>query len=233
MVNVVKNELMGVGLYSVPEASRLSGVANQRIRRWLAGYSYIVEGESRFKEGLWKPQIEDVDHTLTIGFLDLMEIRFVNRFVQAGVSLHTIRRAFKYAQELLGKQHPFSTRRFQTDGRTIFAEVAHDSGEIHLLDLIKSQFAFTSVISPSLYRDLDYSEDDDVLRWWPMGHKRKVIIDPQLSFGQPIVPDDAVPTATLASAVKAEGSVSAVAEWFEVSIKAVKDAVEFEEHLAA
>ena len=38
---------LGIGIYSVPEASRLSGVASQRIRRWLRGYHYDVRGAAR------------------------------------------------------------------------------------------------------------------------------------------------------------------------------------------
>lgn len=227
------NNLLGVGLYMVPEASRLVKIPEQRIRRWLNGYSYISKGEKRIMPQLWDSQIGRIDDTLALGFLDLMEIRFVNRFVQHGVPLQTIRRALEAAKDIIGKRYPFSTRRFQTDGRTIFAEILHESGETHLLDLVKSQFAFASVISPSLYSDMDFSKEDEALRWWPMGHKRKVVVDPGFAFGQPIVSESSIPTATLASAVDAEGSIEAVATWFGISKKAVKDAVSFEEMLAA
>jgi len=232
-MNDIKTELLGIGLYTIPEAARLVRVPTQRMRRWITGYHYNSKGVSHHIPELWQSEVGQIDHTFALGFHDLMEARFVDRFVQHGVPLQAIRRALIHAQDLIGKQHPFSTKRFKTDGRTIFAEIIHDSGEKHLLDLVKSQFAFSNVISPSLYKDLDYSDDDDVLRWWPMGHKRSVVVDPTQAFGQPTIQENNIPTATLAAAAQAEGSIKAAASWFGISRSAVKDAVEFEEHLAA
>lgn len=232
-MNDIKNDLLGIGLYTIPEASKLVRIPAQRIRRWVSGYDYTHKGEQRHIPELWLTQVSPIDHTLTLGFQDLMEARFIDKFVQHGVALQTIRRALVHARELLGKQHPFSTKRFQTDGRTIFAEILHDSGEKHLLDLVKSQFAFSSIITPSLYRDLDFSPHDDVLRWWPMGHNKSVVIDPSIAFGQPTIQDQSIPTATLAAAARVEGSIKDVSVWFDVSPKDVKDALDFEERLAA
>jgi len=70
-----------------------------------------------------------------------------------------------------------------------------------------------------------------VQSWRPRSNR--VILDPQRSFGEPIVADEGIPTDILASAYVAEGSVDAVARWYEVDPAAVEDAVEFEFSLAA
>jgi len=46
--------LLGLGVYSVPEAARLTGVSSRRIRRWLQGYSYSSGGAARASRPLWR-----------------------------------------------------------------------------------------------------------------------------------------------------------------------------------
>jgi len=93
--------------------------------------------------------------------------------------------------------------------------------------------AFKKVISRYL-ATLDFPRGlDRVERWWPLGKSRKVVVDPQRSFGQPIVSDEGVLTAVLARAHAAEKSYRAVAQWFDVSERSLRDAVAFEATMAA
>ncbi len=70
-------------------------------------------------------------------------------------------------------------------------------------------------------------------RWWPLGRRKQVVIDPKRSFGQPIVNEGGVPTVVLADAYRAERSIKRVVAWFDVGKAAVRDAVEYERKLAA
>ena len=225
--------MIGIGLYTVREASRLSGVSAARIRRWTKGYEYKAGLDVQFSEPVWQPQLPEIDDRVGLGFLDLMEIRFVDAFRQHGVSWKTIRLAAKRAGELFGQSHPFSTRRFQTDGRTIFAQSADASPKHALLDLVQSQYAFKPNISSSLAAGLEYSDGDAVIRWWPMGKKHRVVLDPERLFGQPIINESGVPTAVLANAYNVEESYEKVAKWYKVDQRAVREAVSFERKLAA
>jgi hypothetical protein len=46
------------GLYTIPEASRLTGVSRGRIRRWLRGYRYRSRNKSYTSLPLWHGQWE-------------------------------------------------------------------------------------------------------------------------------------------------------------------------------
>jgi uncharacterized protein (DUF433 family) len=70
------------------------------------------------------------------------------------------------------------------------------------------------------------------VRWWPLGRDHRVVLDPERSFGRPIITPESVPTAILARAFQAEGSIDSVARWYEVDPRSVLDAVEFEKKLA-
>ena len=220
---------IGTGIYSVPEAARLTGVSAARIRRWLRGYCFESSGTKHASPPVWVAQLPEIDGKLALGFLDLVEVRFVNAFLNHGVSWRVLRLAAKKARELVHSAHPFSTRRFKTDGFTIFAELQDTSGATALVELTKSQHYFERIIAPYL-KGLEF-DGDEPARWWPMGIRRQVVIDPKRSFGQPIVARRGIPTAILAKAAKINGSVQEVARWYETDIKSVRDAVLFEKSL--
>lgn len=223
----------GVGSYSVLEAARLVRTSPRNIARWLNGYVYRRNEVEHHVPPLWTSQWASTDNHLEIGFRDLIELRFVKAFVDAGLGLLAIRNCLAFARDCVEDDRPFSTRRFQTDGKTIFLEsIAQQAkDEPRLLDLKRGQYAFKQVIERT-FKDLDI-EDDAVARWRPFHGKRSIVIDPHRSFGQPIATDSGVPTVALAQAVDVEGSVERVAALFEVSPSAVRDAVQFEAMLQA
>ncbi|AWM25778.1 hypothetical protein AOX55_00002527 [Sinorhizobium fredii CCBAU 25509] len=182
-------------------------------------------------EPLWQSQLPPDDGDVELGFRDLIELRFVGAFLEAGLGLKTIRHCLAYARDCVNDDRPFSTRRFQTDGKTIFLESANTGGDENLLDLKKKQYTIKLAIERT-FKDLDI-DNDAVSRWRPYKGKSSIIIDPELVFGQPTTAEYNVPTVALAQAVKAEGSDKAVAKLFEVPLAIVRDAVAFEESLAA
>lgn len=222
---------LGIGFYTVPEAARLVKTPPLNIRRWLGGYTFRARDKVVSMPPLWRPQLPAYDHHLELGFRDLIELRFIKAFIEAGLGLKTIRHCLEYARECVHDDRPFSTRRFQTDGRTIFLDSLKGSGESELLDLKNHQYVLKQVIERT-FKDLDVSKDI-VARWRPFGGKKSIVIDPQRAFGQPIATDHGIPTVALADAVKAEGSIKRVSHLFDVPAGVVRDAVNFEKSLLA
>lgn len=221
---------LGVGLYTAAEAARLLRLPPRNVRRWIGGYDYTHRGERQRAAPLWAPQLPKLDNQLGLGFLDLMQLRVVASFVAQGVTLQAIRLALVRAAEVLRQDHPFTAARFKTDGRRVFLEIADEVGEQQLYDLARRQYSFHQVIAPS-FKDVDF-EADVMARWWPMGRRHQVVLDPQRSFGAPIGVRSGIPTATLAAVTEGEGSERAVTRWFPVTEREVRDAIEFERHLA-
>ena len=222
-------KLIGAGIYTVPEASRLTNVSTWRIKRWIRGYTFKNRGEVHASPPVVPHELGILDGLIALSFLDLVEIKFVDAFLDRGVSWKALRHAITRGRALVHHSHPFSTRKFWTDGRTILMELAER--DVALLNLINNQLEFKRVIRQFLSK-LDF-ERDQAVRWWPLGKHYRIVVDPQRSFGQPIVHDEGVPTAVLAKAHKVEKSLAKVASWFEMSKKSVRDAVKFEQLLAA
>jgi uncharacterized protein (DUF433 family) len=206
-------------------------ISTQTIARWLRGYDYSYRGTVRHSGPLWNPEYVNADETIELSFRDLIELRFVKTFRDLGLSLPAIRLCFERAVEVVGDARPFSTRRFRTDGETIFYEITDGVHEGQLFDLKRRQGAFHRVMLPSLL-DLEF-DAEIVARWFPLGMSRKtIVLDPGRQFGHPIIVEGSVPTEALFDSVKVEGSPEKVAQLYEVPLAAVRDAVRFEQQLA-
>lgn len=223
-------DMIGVGLYTIPEAARLVGVSSRRIRRWVHGYRYRArDGAESASEPLWYADTPATDTTVGLSFLDMMEVRMVNAFRGYGVSWTVIRDAARHACELFRDSHPFTMRRFQTDGNRIFGEVA-EGRNTRLLDMNRRQWVSKPIVQRSLFEGIEF-DDGQAARWYPT-KGRKVVVDPARSFGRPVLTDYGVPTETLFAAFKVEGSIDKVSRWYDVPKPAVRAAIGFERQAA-
>jgi len=223
--------LLNSGIYTIPEASRLSKVSTRRIRYWLKDLK-SEDGAEHHIHRLWRGQHSPIEGKLALGFNDLQEIRFVDAFLQEGVTWPTLRQAHAKAKAMYGTEHPFCTRRFVTDGITIFESLGSKGSSEHLTDVIRGQRVFPQIISLFL-KQLKFSKTQELESWWPLGLGRQVVLDPARQFGRPIVAREGVSTEILYQAVKAGQTFEEVADWYEIDVASVKDAFRFESTLLA
>jgi uncharacterized protein (DUF433 family) len=226
---VESSNLIGIGIYTVPDAARLSRVSSRRIRYWLQRAP--SETSASRNRRLWTGQHQPIDHKIVLGFLDLQEVRFVDAFLNAGVSWRVVRDAHEVAKIRYSTEHPFCTRQFATDGKHIIEQIQNDT-HLELEEVVFGQKVFPKVVAPFL-RDLKFAADGQIAEWWPLGTRRRVVLDPTRQFGQPIVSKSGIRTEILYLATRNGASGEDVADWFEVDQEDVRDAVEFERLLAA
>jgi uncharacterized protein (DUF433 family) len=220
-------EWLGIGLYTAAEASRLLALPVAKVRRWLGGY----QAAGQEYAPLWRPQLSKLDGQLGLGFLDLMQLRVVARVIAGtDVSLQKLRQALVMAQDLLNHTHPFTTARFRTDGQRLFVEIGQETDTPQLYDILGRQYGFHRIIAPS-FKDVDL--DVEITRWWPLGKRRSVVLDPQRAFGAPIASGSGIPTAALALAAERHGSARQAARWYPpVTEREVQDAMALERRLS-
>ena len=217
-------DLLSKGIYSLADASLLTGTTKATITNCIKGYTRM----NVVSEPLITIDYIPIHDFYSISFLDLIELFFVNAFRKRGVSLKTIRMVYNKAKDKIGFNHPFSTMKFKTDGKSILMQVDDRT----LLTIINDQYEIKKILDPFLFDAFDFKQDV-VNRIWPLGKNRQVVIDPNRSFGKPIVNKEGVLVEILFQAYKTEKSFKKVASWFEVSNKSVKDAVDYYQKLAA
>jgi uncharacterized protein (DUF433 family) len=220
---------LNTGLYTVSEAARLTRIPAGKIRRWIRGYTFRKGESVRHSDAVWQTEIKRLDNKAALSFRDLLELRFVDAFIKAGVSWVTMRRAHTKAQEELKTTHPFCSKRIATDGKNILLKQAEEDSDEALINLVTDQREFSRIVHDFL-KELEFSGDEIV--WWPLGKNRQIIVDPRRNFGQPTVAKSGVPVQILARSVRANSSEELVARWYEVQRDEIRDAVEFEESLA-
>lgn len=223
--------LLETGIYTIPEAAELVAAERAVVRVW-------VEGRGEKQEPVIDNQIGRIDRKVAVSFTNLMELRFVACFANAGVRLNEIRRVLDEARRLLRHPHPFATNVvFKTDGKKIVAElltkaVGKNGERTDLLDLKSKNFEMAIIVMQTLKEDVKFDPKGEAIYWKPRPTiAPNVIVHPMYAFGKPVLKASRIPTETLARAYKAEGSLGAVANSYEVSEAQVREAVSFEKHL--
>jgi hypothetical protein len=194
-------DLLESGIYTIPEVAGLVNARQPDLRVW-------IEGRPGKQAPIIENQLGRLGHKIAISFTNLMEIRFVAFFSNAGVRLNEIRSILSEAKLLLDKPHPFATNTvFRTDGRKIIAEIGRHNGIQDVYDLKSKNFEMRVVVIDSLKKDVVFDPKGDVLYWRPRPQiAPNVVVNPAYSFGRPVLIPSRIPTATLEKAVKAEGS---------------------------
>ncbi|HYU27650.1 MAG TPA: hypothetical protein VEK83_01345 [Gemmatimonadales bacterium] len=230
--------LLGVGLYTRADASRLLKMTPSRVARWVRGYSYWLSHparpERRDQPPVVRGRLPPVAGSVLISFLDLMELRVVKALVDVGLSLQHVRRVATLASDLFHTPYPFASRKIFTDGHEVFASLTRDSDDPILIEISHrhSQLIARPIIADYL-TELDFDPQSSLARrWWPLGRQIPIVLDPTVSFGAPVVAGTATRTEVVAGLARAL-DVSAAANAFLVDKSAAIAAVEFESQLAA
>lgn len=214
--------ILGLGVYTPREAARLIGTNAQQVLRWTRG--------SGPNEPLWNAHYQFIDDDVTeISFLDLIEVRVVAAMRRAKISLQKIRFAISFAQDKYGIERPLASQSFKTDGTEILMEAIENDGEfVSLSKKHPGQKEFREIIKQSL-SDLEY-EEDTVARWKP-NRFSGIVIDPKRFFGDPILDEYGISTATIKKEFDEFEDIKYLAGIYEIPERLVKLGVEFEKSL--
>jgi len=229
--------VLGKGIYPISEAARLARVPSARLTRWVAGYERLgVSYPPLWVSNLAPPEDETVS---VVSFSDLMEAMVISTFYSHGVQIRTVRKAIEIARDSFGIEKPFSSERFQTDGKRIFVEIKDfDPGDNGLMDIVSTQRAFREIVQPT-FKNIDFM-DNTAIRWWPLGKMKSIVVDPSRALGSPISADSGVPVESLTDALgdivekpPSNLEIASVANLFDVTAREVRDAVAFKTKYAA
>ncbi len=190
--------------YGVPEAAHYLGIPASTVRYWAAG-----------RPGLSKPLIKAAaKDPLVLSFLNLVELHVLGAIRRKHeVSLPKVRTAILYLRKQFKSDHPLASHELETDGLDLFVE---KYGQ--LINISSAgQTAMRAVLAASLER-IERDRIGVPIKLYPftrndMRHAPKlVVIDPQLSFGRPVIAGTGLATEIIAERYKAGESLDELAQ---------------------
>ena len=214
-------KMIGEGIYTLAEVSRLTEVHPSTVRTWFKGR---IDGAGRGCG--FQSDYPPVGRDYAVSFLDMIDVLVAGQLrLRYHVPMWMVRRAHEVLQKELGTKHPFCHSDLYTDGRRIFISAASKLGEEKLHEVVSHQQFFVH-IKEKLDR-IVYSESTKLARQWKL--IKGVVLDPLISMGKPIIENTGVTTYVVANQYFANKERAAlVADLYEVTEKDVFNAVKFE-----
>jgi len=207
-------------VYHLAEVARYAELHPQRVRSWFTG------GVGGGKTPVLRADYRPVRGDFAVSFLDLIDVAVAGRLRETGVSMQRVRAAYTALQEDLGTRHAFAHADIYSDGREVFSLAAERLEDPVLTEAVSRQ-QFFHTVTP-LLEHIDYAASTRLAERWRIAEG--VVIDPRRCFGKPSVDETGASTYILARALRANGGCSAlVADLYDVSERAVKQAARFED----
>lgn len=172
----------------------------------------------------------------TVPFIGFAEAFVLSSFRRAGVPLQRIRPAVEVLEKEIGVDHALASKRLYTDGAEVLFDYANKRGEREVMDLVvvrTQQRQFSGVVKDYLKR-IHYGGDGwaDSVRLPTYGNA-KVIVDPKVAFGLPIVSHGGARVEDLVDRFQAGDSVAEIATDFSVPPDEVEDVIRLATRTAA
>jgi uncharacterized protein (DUF433 family) len=192
-----------------------------------------------FKGDDYCRRVIPLEEVKIISFLDFVQALAIrNLRVHYNIRLQDIRDAVDRASEEHGISHPFAHKHttflfekkiwIQPAGKLLTQISGRGHGQIGLTPIIEN-----------FYKDISFDSDTGFAvaykafeRTYASG-SHKIVMNPKLRFGEPILDDSGYTPQALFEAAKTEGSEKAAARNYGVSVDQIKICIEYYDYLSA
>lgn len=218
--------------YLASEAARILVVPASTIKAWSFGQKHQDGRPGRFR-----PVIAPADRkNRLLSFANLCELHVLASIRRRHkVPLPTVRDSLDFVSKELRVERPLIAQQFRTNGIDLFIRHAGQ-----LLNTSKRQQALRGDFEDALSR-IEWNEQGAPIRLFPFtrssreltGQPRAVVIDPNLSFGRPVLVQAGVTTDVIGDRFNAGDSPQEMADDYGVDSDDILEAIRFESFLAA
>jgi uncharacterized protein (DUF433 family) len=215
MDNQNTTSIIGLGVYTLQEASLYSKISSKKLSRWLYGSTNALP---IIKSQLYEQHL--------VSFLDLIQSKAIAKAHSLGISLQRIRQAIAFVTREYNIDFPLAHKyalvefgnelHIQNKATKIITQVTGNQKKQELMTPIVSQFL----------QNLEFNAQDLAEKYTPFENNGiKIILNPKVQFGQPLVGNTGYRADILYKAYLAEDSYKSVADEFAVEIDDIKTAI--------
>lgn len=165
-------------MYTFKEVARLSGISVSTVRNWLCGYTTEDRQVS--------PLLKAPPDATCCSFINLIEVIVAARFRKAEhTKYEVVKHAYENAKKLFPVEYPFASSKLKLEAV---------GG--HIVHMIKEGGSFQAIDTPEQYtipnlvmeiiEQLEF-ELELASRWYPLGKKIPIVVDPYISSGVPVI----------------------------------------------
>lgn len=215
--------------YTTSEAAHYLCIPKATINAWVKGTTYTVDGVRK----KFQRVIELPDRALTLmSFYNLAEAHVLRGLrTDYKISLPVIRKALDYVRTEMGWERPLIQEQFRTDGATLFVERLGK-----LIDAANPEQTLLPILTEHLDR-IEW-ENEFAARLFPFtrlvegkADPRAIVIDPNRSFGRPVLDRLGVTTNVIAERYKAGDSIVKLVEEYGGTEADIEEAIRCELHI--
>ena len=224
MVALHKQQL-GSGIYTVPDISRLLGLAQPKVRRYLNKYWDDRLGKGLFNETYsWSVG----NNIKAVNFYTLIELYTCFQLQELGVSAKQILQSRLSIAKDLKTPYPFASEKLLSDGKKICYEFkdaivkADGSKQTDFVHFIR-QFA----------NNIEFNSSKVAEKFWPSGKNSNIVVNPHNQFGQPVLNGTNINAEVIFSMYESGESVDTIGILYDLTQKQVNDAISFYQKTAA
>ena len=216
--------------YPLTDAARYLHIPAGSLRSWVNGRYYPTKDGKQYFEPLIQRPESDLPQ---ISFTNLVEAHVLRSIRKIhGVRLDKVRNALDYLDKQFQMPHPLARVEFQTAGVNLLVESIG-----RLVSVSENgQMAIKAALKNLLTR-VEWNEEGIAARLFPTSRDipetvpaapRSVEINPQLSFGRPVIVGTGILTIAIAERYEAGESPESIADDLGCGITQVHDAIRFE-----
>jgi uncharacterized protein (DUF433 family) len=212
--------------YSITEAGRYLRLSPATLRSWFLGRPYrTADGLSQFAPILKLAKNDPA----TLSFFSLIEAHVLRSLrTEHGVPLAAVRQALAYAQDRLKIYQLLLREELRTAGGQLFLD---RYGELISLSA-SGQLAMRKAFEAHL-KHVEWGRLHFPVRLYPFlisesADAKSIVIDPQISFGRPVVSKSFVSTRSIVDRIDAGEKVEDVARDYDLTTEEVEEAVVYE-----
>ena len=201
--------------YGIPEASRYLRIPKATLHSWVLGRSYPIKSGSRSFRPLLT--ISDKKGPYLLSFMNLVEAHVLNAIRQSHkIPLSKLGKALEFIKVEIPSKHVLADRKFATDGIDLFIKkLGHlaniSEGRQQAMQKLLKAHLRRITRDPSGRATKLYLLTSNLRPKPPFDAPKAVVIDPFVSFGQPVLAGTGIATALIAARYKAGESIGELA----------------------
>jgi uncharacterized protein (DUF433 family) len=213
---------LGSGFFTITDIAHILKIDRNKV-------SYLVRNywKDRLSKRADYKYLFETDKVLALNFFALIEIKIFNVLRQNGVGYKKALKAHEFLSKKFKTPYPFAHHSFYQSGGDILFE--HGNDFIQAEDT--QQIAIRGIIEP-FSEKIEYSSDNIAQAYYPLGKDRKIVVDPDHQFGEPVLLNTNILASTVYKMYKAGDSVNLISKSYNLDEHSINDAISFFETAA-